>query len=126
MSERSVTTFAAGLRALADWYEAHPDMLIPSVDIASEWKVFGFDSKEDAASVIAALGSCRKEYTDNGLLYIKRDFGAGVVLSFVFSREQVCRKKVLGTEQIPERVIPAHEREIVEWECEPILAEESA
>lgn len=34
-------------------------------------------------------------------------------------RELICTKKVVGTEEVPEKVIPARTKEIVEWECEP-------
>jgi len=37
------------------------------------------------------------------------------------NREQVCKKKVVGTEEVPERTTPAYTKEIVEWECDPIL-----
>lgn len=43
-----------------------------------------------------------------------------VELTYYAKREAVCKKKVVGTEQVPEKVIPAHTKEIVEWDCEPV------
>lgn len=41
-------------------------------------------------------------------------------VTYSTKREAVCTKKVVGTEEIPERVTPAHTREVVEWECEDV------
>jgi hypothetical protein len=56
-------------------------------------------------------------------------------LQFSVDREAVCQRKVVGTRTIPEqvipseyvaeRVIPAHEEEIVVWDCEPVLKPQS-
>ena len=53
-------------------------------------------------------------------------------LVYYTSRENVCVKKVVGTKEVPEKVepsyytpekvIPAHTEEIVEWDCGSVLA----
>lgn len=43
-----------------------------------------------------------------------------VTIMYNTTRSAVCKKKVVGTETIEEEVIPAHTRDIVEWECEPV------
>ena len=119
--------YVKGLRDLADWYEAHPEIELPYEPVHDNYAV---NSKEDAASVIRALGRCDKEYSGN-LLTISRQFGP-IKAKFVFYREAVCRKVVVGTREVPEQVIPAqpeevipaHVEEITKWECEPILATE--
>ena len=71
-----------------------------------------------------ALGSFDKEYSEeSGLVTFCRDFG-GLKLRFVFTRQSVCTCRVVGTVEVPEVVIPAHTKELVEWDCQPILAED--
>jgi hypothetical protein len=78
------------------------------------------DEREDAARVLAALKPCSKSYTDD-LLKIHRDFGP-ITLEYVFFRDQVCTKRVVGTKVIPAKLIPERIEEIVEWDCgEPLL-----
>lgn len=43
-------------------------------------------------------------------------------LDFNWPRREVCTRRVVGTEDVPEQVTPAHTREIVEWDCHPLLA----
>jgi hypothetical protein len=114
-------TFAQSLRAIADWYDAHPEIEPPlhAVSVA----ISETDSHEHALALAKALAPCRKEYSDT-LLVLSRVFGQ-IEMRHVFYRSAVCERVVLGKESVPERIIPAHEREIVEWECHPLLASES-
>lgn len=117
--------FIDGLRALADWFEAHPDIPTPRGEVAIN--LYSMDTKEEAATFARALGRCDKRYQDS-ILYISRRFGA-IRLEALFMRDSVCTKRVVGTREIPEQVIPARSEEIiparteeiVEWDCEPIL-----
>ena len=112
-------TFAEGLRALADWYEQHPDVEHPG-----ELSVYGAaDTRERAAEIARMFGRATKSFTGVGdeLMELRHDFGGGVALRFVFNRDAVCSRRVVGTRTVPERVIPAHTEEMVEWDCEPIL-----
>jgi hypothetical protein len=43
-----------------------------------------------------------------------------VVIRYVAKRDAVCTKKIVGTKEVAEQVIPSHVEEIVEWECEKI------
>ena len=110
--------YAKALRALADFYEAHPDVTMPHETVISVYGVE--DTKEEAVRIIEALKPCRKEW-NGSFLRIVRDFG-GATLKFVFEREAVCTKRVIGKKEIPAAYIPARTEEIVEWDCEPILA----
>jgi len=109
------TDYARGLRAIAEWYEAHPDMPVP---YANEINVYGVkETREEAARIALALASCRKEH-DGNLFKLVRDFD-GLQLRFVFMRGAVCTRRVIGQRLVPaqpERVI-----EVVEWDCEPSL-----
>lgn len=123
--------YANGLRLLADWIESNPDITLPS----NEFSIWSYHSKEEAAKVMLALKPCDKLYNGD-IFYIKRNFGA-VTLRFVFSRSSVCTRKIVGTRVVPEKIepaveakeeeiIPEHEENIYEWECEPILEEKKA
>lgn len=111
--------FVAGLRAVADFYEAHPDCPMPyEPDVTVTH--FEEESPEEAARVGRMLGRFEKDYGPD-LFTLSRRFN-GVRLRFLFYREKVCTKRVVGVEEVPEQVVPAHTREIVEWDCAPILA----
>ena len=110
--------YADGLRAIADWYEAHEEIMLPHdarIDITS------VETKEQAITTARALGHCRKHYEDS-LFIIERAFGC-VPLRFLFWRSAVCTRRVVETVEEPEMIVPAHTREIVAWDCEPLLAE---
>lgn len=69
------------------------------------------------------FGSCEKEYGEDGYFLLKKKFGE-ITVQAVASREQVCKKKIVGARVVPEQVIPSYVQEIVEWECfeTPLLA----
>ena len=120
--------YAAGLRELADWIEAHPTITLPSSIISC----YAANNREEASEILAALKPCKKYY--NGEFFnINRDFGP-ITLNFIFYREEVCVAKVVGKKivpeirepakviEIPERITPEHEVDIIEWDCsEPLL-----
>lgn len=120
ITSRSIAT-AEGLRRLAAWIDAHPD-LAECVAASIEVSAYPTDSPENVAEWARALAPAEKEYNDT-LFKITRSFGKHVSLSAVFWRQTVCKRVVTGVRHVPERVIEAHDVEIVEWECEsPILA----
>lgn len=110
------------LRRVADVLEAHPELdreIYPS----SAW-VFCNDPAKFAAYV-RAFGAGGKEFRDEDLEF--RPEYCGEVFAVNCKREQICERKVIGRRQVPERripeqVIPAHEEDIVEWDCKPVLA----
>ena len=79
-------------------------------------------TREELQRTVRALGRGIKE-DDDRWAGVTRQFGGGVSVYAYTSREQVCRKVVTGTKVIPAHVIPEHTVELVEWECEPILAQ---
>lgn len=107
--------YAAALRQIADWYEEHPDSPFSTAIYVGSVE----ETREQAADLARALGSCRKEHHET-TFHLVRDF-AGVELTFSFWRATVCERVVVGTEEIPERVIPAETREKIEWRCAPIF-----
>lgn len=112
----------ANMRAVLDWYEAHPNLPTPSPELA----INSCDTKEEAAAIMRECLPCKKTYYDNIFTIYKTI--SGIELRFVFWRDQVCTRRVVRVEEvpeqiIPEQVIPASKKEIVEWDCEPILQE---
>lgn len=124
----TATEYAAGLRELADWVEAHPD-IAPTEQEAIH--VYHRHTREEAIAVLSALKPCKKEYKDT-IFQLRRDFGP-IILTYVFMRDSVCRKKVIGTKHVEEQYIPpttypgtlikAHDEDIVEWDCGEALLE---
>ena len=117
--------FTDGLRELADWFDAHPEVSLP---YAPDFIVCSPDTRAEAAAVLLALKPCNKDYSDT-LLTLRRQFGP-ITVKFLFQRDAVCVRRVVGHKEMPEEVVEARERqvlprrlvEIVEWDCEPILA----
>jgi hypothetical protein len=114
--------YADSLRAIADWYEAHPEIPLPGDDTLTNYAVC---TREHAESLIRGLGNCKKDYDETSFT-ISRRFGV-LNVRFYFSRSEVCKKVVVGSriepEQIvPARVIPAHTVDVVEWECMPVMS----
>lgn len=115
------TEYANALRRIADFVEVHTDLPVPYLSNMSlyEWT----NGKELCANAAKAFGTCKKESSDN-YFSVKKDFG-GITLTATTFRKNVCERVVVGTEQVPEtvvpatpsQVIPAHTREIVEWKC---------
>lgn len=123
--------YATGLRELADWIEAHPDIALPD----NELMVYSLNTRAEAANCLRALMPCKKEYRDTNF-YISREFGP-ITLKFMFYRNDICTKRVVGTKEVgtevipsrftPEQIIPAHTEEIYEWDCgESLLAQASS
>jgi hypothetical protein len=115
----TATSLSTGLRQLANWVDAHPEF---AKDIRVQARAYSVD--ENIKEWAVALGKCEKEHNDT-LFSLVRSFGP-VELKAVAWRHNVCKRVVVGVEQVPQqviprKVIPAHEKEIVEWECEPLL-----
>lgn len=109
--------FVAGLRELASFVDAHPDLPLP---IASNHNAF-VNTKAELAAL--ARSGVRWEKSANGnYFYLRVTFTGGHSFDVNVQREQVCRKVVTGTHLEP--AVPAHEVEDFHWVCdEPLLAE---
>ena len=110
----NIHEYAQGLRAIADWYEAHPDM--PRIHDLS---VAGCNGKEQLVEIAQALPSYVEE-ASGSLYYVIGDF-QGVSVKFMVWRTEVCERTVVGKRMEEARVSPAHEEDIVEWKCHPLL-----
>jgi len=128
MNEK-VKEYCKGLREIADWYEAHPEIDLPK----KELEVLSFSTENPAIARKAglALGTFKKEVSDY-IYRISKQF-SGVSLEFVFYRDKVCVKKFIRTEvkkrliRDPNVIVPMieveEEIEIAEWDCPPLLKE---
>lgn len=128
------------LRQVADLLEQHPDLPQPYVTSSYAGRVdarwyLSIDSpgapaeqRATAQQIIRAIGGhWDKDIRDDEVRFTAKlgllDLDVQVV------REAVCTRRVVGTEEV---TIPAVEarpertevREVVEWDCQPILADE--
>lgn len=120
MTQPNRAEFVAGLRQVADWLEAHPevDHFDPCINI------YTMNSKDEAVAVGRAFRTFEKTYTDDYFNIIK-SFGA-IQLRYIFQRGEICTKHVVGTKSIPDyyspgHLVPAHDEEVVEWDCGSLL-----
>ena len=126
MSEKDLTEhekFALGLRQLANFYEAHPEIPLPYQDLHS----YSLDTKDDAAMLAKALGTFEKKYSDD-LLIVSKKFQS-VNLKFYLTRDSVCTARVVGKKiepevYIPSQHIPAREVDVIEWDCHALNVNE--
>ena len=109
---------AAGLRAMADFLEARPDIEAPG---CLTLNLFAHTREELTA--IVRNGTWTKSYNDD-YMWVRKDFGGGITLEINIARAQVCRRVVIGTKVIPAK--PEHHVDVVEWICDEasLLAEE--
>lgn len=130
----------AGLRQLCEFIEANDDFEFVTGEDAQvlfswrEWHVRGKKPEQRRAMIAdlaRRLGKSEKQYADS-FFWLRHDFAPGVRFEVTAMREVVCERVVTGTRIEPARpeiTLPATEEkevEIVEWRCEPILAEEPA
>lgn len=121
----TTSALAAVLREVAAFVEGL-DIDIPESLVSGSIGLHGL-SKDDLAALARASRKITKHVSSDGsTFWLERGFGLDVRLNaFARSRAEVCRRVVVGTEDVPERVTPAHTRELVEWECDPLLAPET-
>ena len=130
--------YTTGLRQLAAILDAHPELPLPSFGQGASNPALAYvdDWQQDAKQVLAAWARAagHAEKAVDGDWY-KLDLTlAGFRLQVYSSRDAVCERVVTGTETVtipaqpavdaqPERV---ETREIVEWRCSPLLADDRA
>ncbi len=137
------TAYTDGLRAVADWLDQHPEVPLPYLgaviagDVRPVLPIFLVNdatARADLAVITRAMGKASKSVNVAGDRFqVYRGF-EGLIVMAQAPREQVCTRVVTGTEdrEVEETVTPAVTRkivkavEIVEWTCEPLLAEAPA
>ena len=109
-----------GLREIADFYDAHPELKLPYNDNISVYNLKG----EELADFARAMGKAEKVVDDWSFQLVKT-FPSGRTLRTYTGRENVCERVVVGTETVAAQLIPAKEavlipattKEVVEWRC---------
>jgi hypothetical protein len=112
-----------GLRELADWLALHPDVRVDHLGIGAH--IYGA-TKENVVAAALASGKFEKQFYGS-MFEGSVTFAGGVRYELNSSREEVCTKIVVGHENVlvpdPDAPKIVKEREIVEWECIPILGQ---
>ena len=123
------------LRRFADFLDIHAEEL-HDVKIEAASHVWGYMEDSDSVPQSVALAmraglkdadTVEKEYSDHYFrMYLT--FGA-FKYKIVCNRDEVCERKVVGTEMVTEKVAPAGEwteqtveKDVIEWVCNPLLA----
>lgn len=112
MSTEQRTEFVAGLRELADFLEANPDLPMSSLPHLTFWLPFRHDdqgSEPDLRRWAAAFRTFEKSI-ESGYFHLKHFF-RGLKVVVTVNRDRVCRK-----------VLKTVTRE--EWECPSSLLED--
>lgn len=108
--------YVAGLRELAAFVEAHPDLPVP---YGGGQNAF-VSSKADLAHVARTAGVRWEKSVNGEWFYLRVAFQGGHSYELNIARDQVCRKVVTGTRIEP--ATPEREVEEVTWVCdEPLL-----
>lgn len=127
---------ATDLRALADFVE-HAHEAIPEEGLNIKVQTYVWHNNEKGGPVAErfapliraglahkVVDGVRKDYSGN-YFELHLDIG-GIDYEIWCTREAVCEKRVIGTETVTEKIAVKFEereieKEIVEWDCHPLL-----
>jgi hypothetical protein len=120
--------FINGLRAVAEFYEKNPGAWYDGMHLTLNMYVWGRAARKALIETARLFGHCNKIYDENNIT-VSRQFSEQVTLAVFAARARVCRRLVLGSRILPERIVPATSEvripasrvEIVEWQCDPLL-----
>lgn len=137
--------FVAGLRELADFFEARPELAPPyGID---NLNYYGYvdedcqhtvDSKTGVAFFVKTVGGKITKSADSSFFRMSRKVGPFSIVA-ISNRESICERVKVGERIEPERIIPAQPEQhipakeeefipsskvdVYEWRCPSILAE---
>ena len=106
-------TFQQQLRALADFYDAHPTLPTPILPIRFGVCVL---TKDKLLGIMNELGECKKLYSDMYLTI----WPAGQFIEFYTPKNEVCTVKRTEKVTVPASAEYTYDK-VVEWECHPLL-----
>jgi hypothetical protein len=126
VEEKPRRDFAAGLRALADLLDAHPEQ---KQHYDSYRHLICVNTREEMLEATRALGGRwdKDEDRDSDYFGLTRDLGNGVTVYVYAPRRAVCERVRLGTRTVTRPIITADtptetvEEELYEWVCPPSL-----
>lgn len=97
--------YTAGLRQIADWLDAHPEVKLPFDGTTSPfpWFFSGKSARDRMAAAVAAFpGHLEEKVTGtHGEIYALHGAFAGVKVEFQGLREQVCTVTGYETREVP-------------------------
>ena len=117
----------SGLEELVKLLRDKPELPLPTALCMYEYQ-FSYnntDVKAKMATIAKAFTPCEKEYSKDNFL-LTRSFGPHT-LKYYSARSAVCTAKVVGKKIVEARPssycpeVPAHEEDVIEWECSPLL-----
>lgn len=116
------TDLIAGLRAMADFYEAHPSFPAPVMENMNAF----CNTKGELADVARKFAPLKKTFKGNWFALTK-NFGPLVSVDVNLEREKVCKQVVTKETVTRPRMVEDGEETVevekIEWECtEPLLA----
>lgn len=123
--------FRSALHSVAYWLEEHPDLRVSNIEMAEDGHAvitcFSYHTKEDVRELLTHWGPGRvdKHYGQN-LLTLTLTPSDEVSVQAFMQRDNVCTARVVGTETLHVEAVEASpartvERDIVEWDCVPLL-----
>ena len=120
--------FIEGLRAVATFYEENPGAWYDGMHLTLNMYVWGRAARKALIETARLFGHCNKIYDENNIT-VSRQFSEQVTVAVFAARARVCRRVILGSRILPERIVPATSEvripasrvEIVEWQCDPLL-----
>lgn len=141
----STTSISEALRQAADLLEQHPQLpkayvtaltySTGEVSVEVHWQLLIHDDldvrgqKAAAAEIVRTLGGTWDKRDNGSSSMSYRQQHDPLTLSITVTREAVCERVVVGTETVTVPAVEAQperteEREVVRWECRPLLADE--
>jgi hypothetical protein len=128
LDQRRRLHFIEGLRAVAKFYEDHPNAWYDGMHLTLNMFVWGRAAGKTLAETARAFGQCNKVYDETNVT-VSRQFSEQVTVAVFAPRAKVCRRVVLGARVLPARIVPATDEiripearvDIVEWQCGPLL-----
>ena len=112
--------YADGLRQVADFLEAHPEIELPESTLNC-YRLYNKEAVAVTARALSSGGRCAKVYEES-IVLLKRVFGP-IELCYLGSRSNVCERVQVGTKIEPEHIIPAQAEQFIPAQAEQFIPE---
>lgn len=129
---RQRTEFIAGLREMADFFDARPDLKTPSQHIKTNINLFAKD-KAELLELRRQMGNVvKREWgTFNEYIALRKAFRGGFSIDVNILKDNTCERVKIGEEVVPAKPartieLPAEPEKTVEkyeWHCNGLLAD---
>lgn len=117
------------LRAFANLVEAYPELKIDRVEVVAN-TFHSNDENHVKANMRKAVRAVKRRVKVEKKYYgeffkIEFQFGNNIYYRWTTKREEVCEAKVVGQEYVPQQTIGGYTKDVIEWECDPILKDDN-